>query len=181
MASQMRRTASSFIAPWKSFWASILAAGLRNRLSEVVYRLGGAAFRCTRPRTSKIQWPKSSLGFRSGKDESVIISKAPAKDEASMNLKTFRLSLCVLIVIGAASSSPVRAGLRDNNLIEISGGSYAWRTRTALLWPPFVKIYQDGKVVHYHTDENKFYVSHLDTQTLDTLKERLSSEHYLRR
>jgi hypothetical protein len=98
-----------------------------------------------------------------------------------MNLKTFRLSLCVLIVIGAASSSPVRAGLRDNNLIEISGGSYAWRTRTALLWPPFVKIYQDGKVVHYHTDENKFYVSHLDTQTLDTLKERLSSEHHLRR
>ena len=30
----MRRTASISIAPWKSFWASILAAGLRKQLTE---------------------------------------------------------------------------------------------------------------------------------------------------
>ena len=61
-------------------------------------------------------------------------------------LRTFRLSLCVLIVIGTASFSHIRAGLRDNNLIEFSRGSYAWRTRTALLWPPTVKIYQDATI-----------------------------------
>ena len=95
-----------------------------------------------------------------------------------MNLKTFRLSLCVLIVIGAASFSPIRAGLRDNNLIEFSRGSYAWRTRTAMLWPPLVKIYQDGKVIHFESNEKGFYVSRLDPQALDSLKKRLSSERY---
>jgi hypothetical protein len=33
-----------------------------------------------------------------------------------MNRATFKLGLCLLVVIGAASLVPVRAGLRDNNL-----------------------------------------------------------------
>lgn len=98
-----------------------------------------------------------------------------------MKRKTLRLGLCLLVVIGAASLSPVRAGLRDNNLIEISGGSYGNMSVKALLWPPFVKIYQDGKVVHYDNEEKKFYFSHLDPQALDSLKKQLSSELYLRK
>jgi hypothetical protein len=98
-----------------------------------------------------------------------------------MNRKTFRLGLCLLIVIGAASLSPVRAGLRDNNLIEVSGGSYGNMSVKALLWPPFVKIYQDGKVIHFDSDEKKFYLSRVDAQALDSLKKRLSSELYLRK
>lgn len=98
-----------------------------------------------------------------------------------MNLKIFRLSVCVLIIIGAASFSHVRAGLRDNNLIEFSRGSYAHRTVQALLWPPTVKIYQDGKIIHYESEEKGFYVSRLDAQALDSLKKRLSSEQYLRK
>jgi hypothetical protein len=75
----------------------------------------------------------------------------------------------------------VRAGLRDNNLIEFSHGSYGNMSLRAMLWPPFVKIYQDGKVIYYEGEEKKFYISHLDAQALDSLKNRLSSEHYLRR
>lgn len=78
-----------------------------------------------------------------------------------MNRKTFRLGLCLLIVIGAASLSPVRAGLRDNNLIEFSRGSYGNMSVKAMLWPPFVKIYQDGKVIHFDSEEKKFYLSRL--------------------
>ena len=48
-----------------------------------------------------------------------------------------------------------------------------------MLWPPFVKIYQDGKVIHFDSEEKKFYFSRLDAQALDSLKKRLSSEHYL--
>src|SRR5882672_2664058 len=96
-----------------------------------------------------------------------------------MNRKTFRLSLCLLIVIGGTSLSPVRAGLRDNNLIEFSRGSYGNMSVRAMLWPPFVKIYQDGKVIHFESEEKGFYLSHLDAQALDSLKKRLSSEHYL--
>jgi hypothetical protein len=63
--------------------------------------------------------------------------------------------------------------LRDNNLIEFSRGSYAWRGRTTFLWPPTVKtnvkIRQDGKVVHFESDdesdEQGFYVGRLDAQT----------------
>jgi hypothetical protein len=96
-----------------------------------------------------------------------------------MNCKTLRLGLCLLVVIGAASLSPVRAGLRDNNLIELSRGSYGNMSVKAMLWPPFVKIYQDGKVVHFDSEQKKFYVSRLGAQALDSLKKRLSGEHYL--
>jgi hypothetical protein len=95
--------------------------------------------------------------------------------------KRFRLGLCLLVVIGAASLSPVRAGLRDNNLIEFSRGSYGNMSVKAMLWPPFVKIYQDGKVIHFESEEKGFYVSRLDGQALDLLKKRLSSEQYLRK
>lgn len=96
-----------------------------------------------------------------------------------VNRITLRLGLCVLVVIGSASLSPVQAGLRDNNLIEFSRGSYGNMSVKAMLWPPFVKIYQDGKVIHLESEEEGYYVSHLDEQTLDSLKKRLSSEHYL--
>lgn len=48
-----------------------------------------------------------------------------------------------------------------------------------MLWPPFVKIYQDGTVIHYNDSENKFYVGRLDTNALESIKRRLSSEKYL--
>jgi hypothetical protein len=89
--------------------------------------------------------------------------------------------LCLLVVIGAASFSPIRAGLRDTNLIEFSRGSYANTSIKAMLWPPVVKIYQDGKVIHFESNEKGFYVGRLDAQALDSLKKRLSSEHYLRK
>ncbi len=96
-----------------------------------------------------------------------------------MNRSTFKLGLCLLVVIGSASLSPVRAGLRDNNLIEFSRGSYGNMSLRAMLWPPLVKIYQDGKVIHFESEEKGFYVSHLDAQALDALKKKLGSEHYL--
>jgi len=64
-------------------------------------------------------------------------------------------------------------------LIEFSRGSYGNMSVRAMLWPPFVKIYQDGKVIHFESEEKGFYLSHLDAQALDSLKKRLSSEHYL--
>ena len=96
-----------------------------------------------------------------------------------MKHNSFRIGFCLLIVIGAASLSPVSAGLRDNNLIEFSWGSYANMTVKAFLWPPVVKIYQDGKVIHFDSDKQKFYFGRLDAQALDSLKKRLSREHYL--
>jgi hypothetical protein len=96
-----------------------------------------------------------------------------------MNSKTFRLGLCLLVVVGAASFSPIRAGLRDNNLIEFSRGSYGNMSVQAMLWPPLVKIYQDGKVIHFESEEKGFYVSRLDAQALDSLKKRLRGERYL--
>jgi len=96
-----------------------------------------------------------------------------------MKSKTFRLGLCLLVVIGAASFSPVRAGLRDNNLIEFSRGSYGNMSVKAMLWPPIVKIYQDGKVIHFESEEKGFYVSRLDAQALDSLKKELTGERYL--
>jgi hypothetical protein len=51
-----------------------------------------------------------------------------------------------------------------------------------MLWPPFVKIYQDGKVIHYEGDEDRnFYVSQLEPQRLDALKKFLAAEWYLKK
>jgi hypothetical protein len=86
----------------------------------------------------------------------------------------------MLVLLGAGSLSPIYAGLRDNNLIEFSRGSYGNMSIKAMLWPPFVKIYQDGKVIHYEGDEDRrFFVSQLDPQQLDALKKQLASENYL--
>ena len=74
------------------------------------------------------------------------------------------------------------AGLRDNNLIEFSQGAYANMSTKAMLLPPFVKIYQDGKVIHYDSDgegNRPFYVSQLDPNQLDSLKKFLAGEKYL--
>ena len=87
-----------------------------------------------------------------------------------MNQQTLRIVVCLAVVLCAASLAPVRAGLRDNNLIEYSHGSYGNMSIKAMLWPPFVKIYQDGKVVHYDSEVKKFYLSRLDAQALDSLK-----------
>jgi hypothetical protein len=97
-----------------------------------------------------------------------------------MKRKYFIWALCVLVLFCAGSLSPIYAGLRDNNLIEFSRGSYGNMSRKAMLWPPFVKIYQDGKVIHYEGDEDRrFYVSQLDPQQLESLKKRLAGEKYL--
>jgi len=97
-----------------------------------------------------------------------------------MNRKILSLVFCLLVLLGGALLSPVYAGLRDNNLIEFSRGSYPNMSTKAMLWPPFVKIYQDGKCVHYEGDEDgRFFVSRLEPQQLDSLKKWLAGEKYL--
>jgi hypothetical protein len=97
-----------------------------------------------------------------------------------MNRKTLRCLLFLLILISAGPVTSVHAGLRDNNLIEFSRGSYTNMSQRALLWPPFVKIYQDGKVIHYEGDEDgRYFVSHLTAERLDSLKKYLAGEKYL--
>jgi hypothetical protein len=97
-----------------------------------------------------------------------------------MKRKHFIWAFCVLVLLCAGSLSPIYAGLRDNNLIEFSRGSYGNMSRKAMIWPPFVKIYQDGKVIHYEGDEDRrFYVSQLDPQQLESLRKRLAGEKYL--
>jgi len=86
--------------------------------------------------------------------------------------------------MAVASFTSVYAGLRDNNLIEFSRGSYAETfgklPLKAILWPPFVKIYQDGKVIHYEGDEDgRFFVSQLEPERLASLKQCLAGEKYL--
>ncbi|HEY0761180.1 MAG TPA: hypothetical protein VGD61_02325 [Pyrinomonadaceae bacterium] len=86
----------------------------------------------------------------------------------------------VLLLFGVASLTPVCAGIRDNNLIEFSRGSYGNMSVRAMLWPPELKIYQDGKVIHYEgSDDRRFFVSQLEPQQLDTLKKFLAAEKYL--
>ena len=97
-----------------------------------------------------------------------------------MNRKRMCLGLAVVVLFGVGALHSVYAGLRDNNLIEFSRGSYPNMSTKALLWPPFVKIYQDGKVIHYEGDQDpRFYVSQLSQQQLDALKKRLAGENYL--
>ena len=75
-----------------------------------------------------------------------------------MNREALRCLLCVLVLIGVGSFTSVYAQLRDWNLIEFSYGLYAERSQRALIWPPFVKIYQDGKLIHYEGEENGRYL-----------------------
>ena len=101
-----------------------------------------------------------------------------------MNRHALRCFLCLLFLVAAGSLTSAYAGLRDNNLIEFSRGSYGETfgklPLRAFLWPPFVKIYQDGKVIHYEGDEDgRYFVSHLDPEQLDSLKKRLAGEKYL--
>ena len=97
-----------------------------------------------------------------------------------MNRTYLRLVFCMFVLLTMASISPVYAGLRDNNLIEFSRGSYPYMGLRAILWPPFVKIYQDGKVIHYEGDDDpRFFISQLDPQDLDSLKKLLAGEKYL--
>ncbi len=103
---------------------------------------------------------------------------------STMNRQALNCFLCPLVLMALASLTPVHAGLRDNNLIEFSRGSYGETfgkiPRGAFLWPPFVKIYQDGKVIHYEGDDDgRFFISHLAGEQLDSLKKRLAGEKYL--
>ncbi len=98
--------------------------------------------------------------------------------------KPFVTTLCLFFVLGMGALYPVYAGLRDNNLIEFSQGAYGNMSRKAMLRPPFVKIYQDGKVIHYDSDgkgTSAFYVSQLEPTRLDALKKFLAGEKYLAR
>ena len=98
---------------------------------------------------------------------------------------TLRQSLLsALLLLASASLSPVCAELRDGNLIEYSQGAYGNMSRKAMLMPPFVKVYQDGKVIHYDNDgegNRAFYVSQLESKQLDSLKKFLANEKYLSR
>jgi len=86
----------------------------------------------------------------------------------------------LLVLLAAGSLTSAYAGLRDNNLIEFSRGSYGNMSRRAMLWPPIVKIYQDGKVIHYEGDEDgRYFVSRLTPEQLDSLRKRLAGEKYL--
>lgn len=97
-----------------------------------------------------------------------------------MNRELFRCVSFLLVLMGVGSLTSAYAGLRDNNLIEFSRGSYIHMRQRALLWPPFVKIYQDGKVIHYEGDDDgRFFISHLTAEQLDSLKKRLAAEKYL--
>ena len=88
------------------------------------------------------------------------------------------LSLLAVVCVGSLRS--VHAGLHDNNLIEFSFGSYGNMSRRAWLWPPFVKIYQDGTIIHYEREnDGRFFVSHLTEEQLVSLKKRLAGEKYL--
>ncbi len=101
-----------------------------------------------------------------------------------MNHKSCRFLLCLIALLGGALMSPVYGGLRDNNLIELSFGSYPLDSREygkPMVWPPVLKFYRDGKVVSYDESANKYYVGRLDAQMLASLKKRLSSESYLRK
>ena len=99
-----------------------------------------------------------------------------------MNGAALRCLSFALVLISAGSLTSVYAALRDNNLIEFSRGSYPNMSQKALLWPPLVKIYQDGKVIHYEGDEDRrFYVSQLTPERLDSLKKRLAGEWYLKK
>lgn len=90
--------------------------------------------------------------------------------------------LCLFFLLGVASLTPIYAGLRDNNLIEFSQGSYLNMSTRALLWPPVLKIYQDGKVIHYESDKDcRFYVSQLEPSQLASLKKFLAAEWYLKK
>ena len=98
---------------------------------------------------------------------------------ATMNRELFRCLSFLLVLMGVSSLTSTYAGLRDNNLIEFSHGSYSNMSQKALLWPPLVKIYQDGKVIHYEGDEDgRFFVSHLTAEQLNSLKKRLAGEKY---
>lgn len=97
-----------------------------------------------------------------------------------MNRELFRCLLFLVALMGVGSLTSAYAGLRDNNLVEFSRGSYSNMSQKAMLWPPFVKIYQDGKVIHYEGDEDgRFFVSHLAAERLDSLKKYLAGEKYL--
>ena len=97
-----------------------------------------------------------------------------------MNHVTLKPLLCVLFLLSVASLTPVHARLNDNNLIEFSRGSYPNMSIKASFWPPFVKIYQDGKVIHFDSDPTpRYFVSQLDPQQLNALKKRLAEENYL--
>ena len=97
-----------------------------------------------------------------------------------------RCFLCLLVLLVTGSLSSVYAGLSDNNLIEFSIGSYAETFGKlplyAILWPPVVKVYQDGKVIrHMGGQEGPYYVSQMSPERLDSLKKRLAGEEYLSR
>lgn len=97
-----------------------------------------------------------------------------------MNRAYLRLAFCVLVLLTTSSFSSVYAVLRDNNLIEFSRGSYPNMSLEAILWPPFVKIYQDGKVIYDEGGkEPKYFISQLDSEQLASLKKLLAGEKYL--
>src|SRR5712691_8815790 len=81
------------------------------------------------------------------------------------------------------TTSPAFCGSKDKNLIEYSYGSYgngSSEVGMAMLWPPLVKIYQDGKIIFYSKKDNRFYVGHVDSRRLEQLKKRLANDKFLR-
>jgi hypothetical protein len=77
---------------------------------------------------------------------------------------------------------PVYCAPRDNSLIEYSYGSYGNGDSgigMPMLWPPLVKIYQDGKVIFYVKADNKFYAGQIEAKPFEQLKKKLKRQQFL--
>jgi hypothetical protein len=97
----------------------------------------------------------------------------------SYNLKALFLSFAFM----ALSTLPVYCE-QGNGLIEYSYGSYgdfgASDIGIPMLWPPLVKIYQDGKIIFYVKADDKFYVGQIEAEQLERLKKKLKQQQFLR-
>ena len=95
------------------------------------------------------------------------------------------LALSILPVLLLAALPKPALALEDGNLIEYSYGGFADGDSEGpglligpMLYPPPVKIYQDGRIVFY--DEDRFKTGQLEPHQLRWLKRRLERMSLLR-
>lgn len=94
-------------------------------------------------------------------------------------LQLLFISFLLLLTTSAAFCGP-----KDRNLIEYSYGSYgdgSSEIGMPMLWPPLVKIYQDGRIIFYSKNDNKFYAGNIDSQRLERLKKKFANEEFLQK
>lgn len=100
-----------------------------------------------------------------------------------MKAQSCKLLLPLLILLFIGLASPAYCGQLDNNLIEYSYGSYGDASADIgipMLWPPLVKIYQDGRIIFHVKSDNRFYVGQIEAHRLNDLKSKLAKQSYLR-